>query len=195
MNAPASPTIRMATSADAQAVAAIYAPYVLETAISFELDPPSVEEMRSRIEDVLDRHVWLIASMSGETIGYAYAGQHRSRLAYRFSIDVAVYLSRSARRQGIGGRLYLALLQIARRQGYANAYAGITEPNAASVGFHRAMGFEPIGIYRDVGYKLGRWWDVSWWGRRFAPIADPPAEPVRVRDLDPVWLNEILAAR
>ena len=157
--------IRAARVEDAAAIAAIYAPYVLETTISFEEVPPGVEEMAGRIASISQHYSYFVAEAEGAVIGYAYASQHRTRAAYRTSVDVAVYAVRGGQRRGVGRALYSALLPAAAERGYHAAFAGIALPNEASVGLHRAMGFTPVGIYREVGRKFGQWHDVSWWQR------------------------------
>ena len=175
---------RLATAEDAPAIAAIYAPYVSDTIISFETEAPDAAEIASRIERIGRQYPWLAASADGRLVGYAYACENRSRLAYRWSVDAAVYLDPSAQRKGIGSGLYRRLFALLRAQGYVNAFAGISLPNAASVALHEAMGFAPIGVYRNVGYKLGAWRDVGWWQLSLATPATEPAEPIAFRDLD-----------
>jgi L-amino acid N-acyltransferase YncA len=158
-------------------VQAIYGPEVAETVISFELDPPSVAEMGRRIRETLPTHPWLVLEEEGRVLGYAYASAHAARAAYRWSVDLAVYIGRDARRRGVGRALYASLIRVLVRQGFYNAYGGITLPNPGSVGLHEAMGFEPIGVYPGVGYKFGAWRDVGWWGLELAPRPARPAEP------------------
>ncbi len=168
--------MRLARPGDARGVHEIYAPVVRDTVISFELDVPSEQEVRDRITDTLATHPWLVWEEAGRVAGYAYAGRHRERLAYQWSVDVSCYVHADFRRRGIGARLYRALLGMLRAQGYFNAYAGIALPNPASVALHESVGFRPIGVYRGVGYKCGAWHDVGWWHCRLAPLAaDPPA--------------------
>ncbi len=186
--------IRQAADGDAAAVAAIYAPYVRDTIISFETAAPTPAEMGGRIAAISTRHPWLVAEQGGEVLGYAYAGEHRSRAAYRWDVDVAVYLAADAHRRGLGRRLYLALFELLRRQGYINAYAGISLPNAASVGLHEALGFLPVGVYRKVGYKQGAWHDVGWWSLNLQPPPALPAEPVPCRELNHAVLHSLLDA-
>ncbi|HTX32574.1 MAG TPA: arsinothricin resistance N-acetyltransferase ArsN1 family B [Solirubrobacteraceae bacterium] len=163
---------------DGGACAAIYAPYVLETAISFEEEPPSPPELERRIETISARFPWLVAEAGGAVIGYAYASAHRERAAYRWAAEVAVYVDRSHQRQGAGLALYRALLEDLQRQGFHMACAGITLPNDASVALHEACGFQPVGVFRSVGWKLGAWHDVGWWQRELrAPEPRRPAEP------------------
>lgn len=162
-------TIRDAATADAAEIQAIYAPIVATTAISFESDVPSVAEMARRIAATQETHVYLAAERDGALMGYAYSSQHRTRAAYRSSVDVTVYVSESARGLGVGKALYGALLPRTAARGFHAAFAGITLPNAGSVALHEAMGFAHVGVYREVGYKLGAWRDVGWWQRLLAP--------------------------
>ncbi len=173
-------TIRLATERDAEPVQAIYAPIVRDTAISFEVDPPSLAEMRTRIAETLVHWPWLVCERDGEVLGYAYASRHRVRAAYQWSVDVSVYIDAHARRAGVGRALYSSLLRILVLQGFYNAYAGITLPNAASVGLHEALGFQPMGVYRTVGYKLGAWHDVGWWQLTLQPHPIDPPLPVDI---------------
>ncbi|MBC5800577.1 MAG: N-acetyltransferase [Candidatus Eremiobacteraeota bacterium] len=168
--------VRSATAGDAGPIAAIYAPIVEATHISFEEIAPTESQMRTRIKMTCPRLPWLVAE-SDLVLGYAYASEHRARSAYRWSVDVALYVAATARRGGVGRTLYTALFAILTEQGYYNAFAGTTLPNEASVALHRALGFEPVGIYRNVGYKQGRWWDVAWWQRPLAAPQPHPAEP------------------
>ena len=170
--------IRDATAADAAACAAIYAPYVRETTVSFELEPPTPEEMAERIAAAQARHVWLVLEQDGRVVGYAYANRFSARPAYRWSVEVSIYLERGRQRTGGGRRLYEALLERLAERGYRRAMAGTSLPNEASVAFHRALGFQPVGVYRRVGWKHGAWRDVAWVQRTIADGDDPPAEPV-----------------
>jgi L-amino acid N-acyltransferase YncA len=193
---PAMPTaIRLATPDDAPALAAIYAPVVADTVISFELEPPDAAEMARRVERTLARTPWLVCALGGDVLGYAYAGPHRERAAYRWSVDVSAYVHAEARRRGVARALYASLFAALAVQGYRNAYAGVTVPNAASEALHRAAGFTPVGVYRGVGYKLGAWHDVLWLERALAPrVADPPAPAPLPAVRDAAALREALAA-
>lgn len=174
------PTIRLARPDDARVVAAIYEPAVTESAVSFETDPPDEAEMRRRIDRTLPDHPWLVCERDGEVAGYAYAGPHRERAAYRWSVDVSAYVHPDHRRQGVGRGLYESLFAILSLQGFVNAYAGIALPNPASVGLHESMGFEPVGVYEGVGYKHGAWRDVGWWQLRLVERPDDPEPPIDV---------------
>jgi phosphinothricin acetyltransferase len=170
-------TIRTAQPSDAAAVQRIYAPVVEGSVISFEYEPPSAEEMARRIESTLRRLPWLVAEIDGRVVGYAYAAPHGERSAYRWSVDTSIYLDAESRGVGIGRQLYDHLLSTLAELGYVNAYAGITLPNEASVGLHEACGYEPVGVYRSVGYKFGQWHDVGWWHRRLHDSPRDPAVP------------------
>lgn len=170
-------SLRVAEAGDAVAIAAIYAPIVRDTAISFETEPPTPEAMAARIEATLPTHPWLVAVRDGAVVGYAYGSEHASRAAYRWSANVSAYLDETARGQGVGRRLYGALLPMLRAQGFRSAFAGIALPNAASVGLHEAVGFAPLGVYREVGFKHGQWRDVGYWGLSLAEGEGVPAEP------------------
>ncbi|MGA9594742.1 MAG: arsinothricin resistance N-acetyltransferase ArsN1 family B [Acidimicrobiia bacterium] len=172
--------IRLATTDDADAIAAIYAPFVTDSTISFETDPPDGAQMATRIEARLPRYPWLVADENDSVIGYAYAGAHRERAAYAWSTEVSVYVAETARRRGVARRLYQTLFDLLDRQGYRMAYAGITLPNPASVGFHEAMGFVPVGVYHNVGWKHGHWRDVGWWELALGDNA--PAVPLMTLD-------------
>jgi len=158
-------TIRPALPTDAARFAAIYAPFVTDSWISFELDPPDEVEMVRRIADYGSSHGWLAAQVDGVVAGYAYGSPHRSRGAYATSCDVAVYLDPGFARRGIGRALCLDLLATLSTRGFHAAFAGIALPNEASIGLHEGLGFAPVGVYREVGWKLGGWRDVGWWQR------------------------------
>lgn len=169
--------VRDATAADGAGCAAIYAPYVRETTVSFELVPPTPEQMAERIAAAQARHAWLVLEEDGRVVGYAYANRFSARPAYRWSVEVSIYLDRDRHRTGGGRRLYEALLERLAERGYRRAMAGMSLPNDASVAFHRALGFEPVGTYRRVGWKQGAWRDVAWVQRTIGDAADPPDEP------------------
>jgi L-amino acid N-acyltransferase YncA len=169
--------VRDATSDDATACAEVYAPYVRDTAISFEAEPPSAAEVADRIRAALATHAWVVLEDAGRVVGYAYGGPFMARAAYRWSTSVSVYTERGPRRPGAGRALYSALFDRLAARGFRTAFAGIALPNAASEALHRAMGFEPVGTYRRVGWKHGRWHDVAWCQRPLGDPADdsPPA--------------------
>jgi L-amino acid N-acyltransferase YncA len=177
--------VRPVRSGDAAAIAEIYAPSVLQRPTSFELVAPDAAEMASRIAHITAAWPWLVAEAQGAVVGYCYAGPYAEREAYRWSVTTTTYVREGWQRRGIGRTMYTQLFDILRRQGAVMAFAGITLPNEGSVGLHRAMGFEPVGVYPNAGFKLGRWWDVAWYG---LPLRTPahdeaPAEPVRWPEL------------
>jgi L-amino acid N-acyltransferase YncA len=170
-------TIRLASAEDAAQIRAIYGPYCY-TPVSFEIEAPSVEEMRRRIEAVADKYPWLVYEDSGVVVGYAYGSSHRARPAYQWSVEVSAYVADGCHRRGIGRALYTSLFRLLALQGYVNAFAGITLPNPGSVGLHEAVGFTPIGVYRGIGYKNGAWHDVGWWQRPLREWGHAPEAPV-----------------
>jgi len=156
---------------DAERCAAIYAPYVTDTAISFETDPPTAAEMARRMAEA---HAWLVLETDGEVVGYAYGGPFMARAAYRWSASVSVYLDGGRRRTGAGRALYTALFERLEDRGIRTVLGGVALPNEASQGLHVALGFEPVGTYRRVGWKHGRWHDVAWYQRDLVTDWSPP---------------------
>lgn len=170
--------IRSAQEDDAAAVAAVYAPYVRDTAVSFEVEAPTVAVMAQRIGETLTTHPWLVAFRDDKVVAYAYAGKHSQRAAYRWTVDTTIYVSGQERRSGIGRSLYKVLLETLQGQGFRSVFAEIVLPNLGSVRLHEAMGFKSIGIHKDIGFKLGRWQDIGYWRLGLADGAAPPDEPV-----------------
>ena len=171
---------------DAAACAAIYAPSVRAGVASLEERAPEAPELADRIRIIQRTHPWLVAEIDGEVAGYVYASRHRERAAYRWSADVTIYVGAGHHRRGIGRALYQTLFELLVGQGIYEACAGITLPNPASVGLHESLGFLPVGVYRDIAYKFGRWWSVGWWQKtlRDRPDGAAPGEvgpPVRLR--------------
>ncbi|MCI0334486.1 MAG: N-acetyltransferase family protein [Planctomycetes bacterium] len=179
--------IRVATPQDARGILAIYAPFCTSSHVSFEVVPPTEEQMRERVARITRKYPWLIGEVDGEVDGevggYVYASQHRERAAYRWAVDVAVYVAESQQRRNLGRALYSTLFAILREQGYFQAYAGIALPNAGSVGLHEAVGFQPVTVFPNVGYKLGRWLDVGWWQLQLRSEIDNPPDPRPFREI------------
>jgi phosphinothricin acetyltransferase len=171
--------IRAARTADAAAIAAIYAPYVTATVISFETEAPGADEIARRMADGGDLCPWLVAcdDDTQEMVGYAYAGAFRTRPAYRFTVETTVYVADGAQRRGIGTLLYRVLLPVLEAQGYAQAIAAITLPNEASVRLHEQLGFHQVGTYERVGFKFREWRSVGLWQRALCPLSTRPEEP------------------
>jgi len=172
-------TIRDADSAsDAAACAAIYAPHVEGSVVSFEEQAPDGAEMAARIERYSAGHAWLVAERDGQVVGYAYATAFNERPAYRWSAGVSVYIAETARGRGVGRTLYETLFDRLRERGFRMACAGITLPNEASVGLHESLGFKQVGLNPEIGWKNGAWRDVGWWQLELSPPGEgPPPEP------------------
>ena len=158
-------TLRAATVADASSLLEVYRPAVENSAASFETELPTAGEFAARIERSRSRWQWLVAEWDGSVTGYAYGTAHRERAAYRWSVEVSAYVDPRYQRRGIARALYSRLFEDLESLGYCNAYAGITLPSDGSIALHRAFGFQPIGTFRRVGYKFGRWHDVAWYHR------------------------------
>ena len=175
--------IRAANAGDGAAVAAIYGPYCDSTVISFEETAPTADEMARRIASIGATRPWIVLEDEGDIIGYAYASPHNERPAYRWSVSTAIYVGREHHRCGAGRALYTTLLALLRALGYRQATAGITLPNPASVGLHSAFGFAPVGVYRDIGYKMGGWHDVGWYQAEIQPASADPENPRAISEL------------
>lgn len=173
--------IRFAEPSDVPAVAAIYAHYVRETAITFATHVPTAAEYAARIRD--DRYPFLVADEAGVVQGFAYAAAFREKEAYRWDAEMTIYLAPGCLGAGLGTRLLDGCLRLLRAQGYLNAYSCITLPNERSVGLHRRMGFQELGVFPHTGYKLGKWHDVIWMGLVLGDFADAPDEPKGWRSL------------
>jgi L-amino acid N-acyltransferase YncA len=170
--------VRAAEPADAAAIAAIYAPYVIGSVVSFETEAPDAAEIARRMAADAGTYPWLVAcDDDGALLGYAYATAFRTRPAYRYTVETTVYVAGDAHKRGIGGALYGALLRMLEAQGFAQAIAAITLPNPASITLHERHGFRRIGAYEAVGFKQGGWHSVGLWQRALAPLTDTPAEP------------------
>jgi L-amino acid N-acyltransferase YncA len=148
---------------DGAACAAVYAPFVADSVISFEYEAPSEEELSRRIARLSETHAFLVAEDDGSVVGFAYGSAHRERAAYRWATEVSVYVAASHHRRGLGRALYRALFERLAARGFRIALAGIALPNEASVALHEALGFELLGVYRGIGWKFDAWWDVGWW--------------------------------
>ena len=184
--------IRLAVPTDCVQIAAIYAPIVVQTHISFEVVPPGPNEMARRMASVLERHVWLVVETNGCIDGYAYATRYRDKPAYAWSTETTIYVRDGVRGTGVGKELYLALLSVLKAQNYRRAFAGIALPNEASIALHEAVGFARVGVNPEAGYKLDRWHDLGWWSFQFN---DLPSRPVAPRPLSALGDIATLIAR
>lgn len=175
--------LRPALPADADAIAAIYAPHVLGGIVSFETEAPDAAAMRARMAAADGLYPWIVAQSDGVVVGYAYASRLREREAYRWAVETTIYVAEAAQGTGVGRRLYEALLATLRVQGFTQAIGIVALPNPASVRLHEALGFREAGVFRAVGYKRGRWIDVGHWQRALAESGAAPAEPRRFADI------------
>lgn len=190
--------IRPASPEDAEALLEIYAPYVRETAISFEYDVPSPEKFRERIRKTLERFPYLLAEAEGELLGYAYTGPFKNRAAYDWAVETTIYLRRDLRRQGLGRRLYGALEDISRAQGVRNLEACVACPEAEdpyltwnSVNFHAHMGFRLVGTFYKCGYKFGNWYNMVWMEKLLGEHPARPDPVIPFSELSPGLVNTI----
>lgn len=183
---------RVATPADAAAIQAIYAPYVADTSITFEYAVPPVAEMAMRIAAISTRYPYLVAEHDGLVIGYAYGAEHRTRPAYQWNAELSVYFARDRVGLGVGATLYKALIELLRRQNFRNVYGAITSPNPRSERLHERLGFTRLGVFRDCGFKLDRWYDVVWYEKHLGDPAEPPLPVIPFPELDPATERDIL---
>ncbi len=183
MSAGGGPRVRLATEDDADDFLAIYGPAVRDTAVSFELEPPSREEMRQRVRSTLERTPWLVAEDGRQVWGYTYAGPFRARPAYQWTTEITVYVHPGHRGKGVGKALYTALLWALRAAGYRSALGGITLPNRASVALHESLGFRPVGAFKAAGFKLGGWHDVGFWQIELRGDEAPSGPPLALPSL------------
>lgn len=163
-------TIRLIRPEDAQSVLDIYAPYVRDTNISFEYEVPTLVEFQQRIAAITAQYPWLVCEHNGEITGYAYAGPHRARTAYQWSVESAIYIKQGFTGKGIGKLLYTKLFELLKEKGYVSVFAGMTAPNDASERLHKALGFEDVGTFKKIGYKNGAWHDTKWFQLRLGEL-------------------------
>jgi len=184
--------IRSALSSDASSILDIYAPYIANTAVSFETEVPSVEDFTQRIVGNQESCPWLVYESGGLIAGYAYASKHRDRAAYQWSLESSVYVNEGFRQQGIATKLYQTLFQILKYQGCRNLYAGITLPNEKSVNFHQKMGFNKIADYKNIGYKFNSWHTVGWYELQLNDYSDAPAPFIKWSQIESTDRDEIM---
>ena len=184
--------IRIATTADAAPMLDIYAPFIENTSFTFETEVPTVDAFKERINTFLQSWPWLVCEVDEVIAGYAYGTKHRERTAYQWSLESSVYVHDDYQRGGVGKALYTALIEILKLQQFRNVYAGINLPNDNSVAFHEKMGFESFAMYRNVGYKLGKWKTVGWWQLQLNEYDIDPAPPVKFSEIDRNDLETIL---
>ncbi len=187
-----SPAVRLFEDKDTAHILNIYAHYILNTTITFETEVPSLNIFNERIKHIISTYPWIICEYGDEILGYAYACKHRERSAYKWSVDVSVYLRPEYTGKGIGKILYSSLINILKFQGFINAYAGIALPNMSSVGIHEKFGFVQVALYKNVGYKFRQWIDVGWWWLQLSTYPEFPAVPTPIENLSQVQINNLL---
>lgn len=188
-------TLRLAQPVDAAAMLAIYTPYVQNTTVSWEYEPPALAEFAARLaEKQAAGFPWLVAEAHGEILGYAYAGRFAARKGYDWTVEPTIYLAETARGRGVGKRLYTALLTLLRMQGYCTAVALVTHPNPGSEVFHKAMGFAQAACLEHMGYKQGKWLGLSYFTCALQPLPAAPKPPQRLDALCPDAVQAVLQA-
>lgn len=181
-------TIRLASINDGLAIMKIYEPYITATSFTFEIDVPSIDEFKKRIDAYLYYWPWLVCEVDGQLAGYAYGAKYRERLGYQWCTESSVYIDDKFQRAGVAGALYSALFNILKNQGYVNVYAVINLPNDKSVAFHEKCGFTWFATFDRVGYKSGRWKDVGWWKLQINDYVNEPRPPIKFSELNQDFL-------
>lgn len=185
--------IRFATQEDSVAILGIYESYIRDTAITFEYEVPSVSDFNTRIENIMRYFPWLVCEIDGEVAGYGYAFKHGERAAYQWSADLSIYINEKHHRKHIATALYTALIEMLKLQGYYTVFAGVTIPNPNSEAFHTSFGFQKVGVFNNVGYKLGEWRDVKWFAFTLSEYKKEPKPPVAFSDIkDKKIIREIV---
>ena len=187
--------IRVATENDAEGILCIYRPYIENTSFTFETEVPSPDAFKERINTYLINFPWLVCEINNVIAGYAYGGKHRERTAYQWCVESSIYIHDDFQKSGIGKALYLALIEILRKQGFRNVYAVINLPNDNSVKFHESCGFEYFATYEKVGYKLGKWKNVGWWKLSINEYGDKPAAPIKFSELNKYFLPALFSEK
>lgn len=183
--------VRLATKEDAENFIEIYSPNIVNTAISFETEIPSVEEFEKRIEKCLQKFPWIVCSIDKKIAGYVYASSHRDREAYQWSCECSVYVHEKFQGKKMGKELYHLLFDILKHQQFRNVYAGITLPNNASVKLHERCGFTHFATYENAGYKFGEWHSVGWWKLRINDYDLNPSPPLKILQINPDFLTQL----
>ena len=175
--------IRLATEDDCVSLLEVYEEFISNTAVTFEVEVPSVSEFGKRITKVLEKHPWLVCEINREIVGYAYASKHRERAAYQWSVDVTVYINPKYHRMHIATALYTTLIGLLKEQGYYSAYAGVALPNIKSEGFHEYFGFKSVEVFHNVGYKFDEWRDVKWFELTILEHTKNPTVPKTINEI------------
>ena len=176
--------IRLAAYSDAASILEIYAPFIMDTSITFECEVPALAEFQARMAQIQKKYPWLVCcEPDGAILGYAYASAFNERAAYDWSVDFSIYVRPGYQRRKIGKALYFALTELLKLQGFASACAIVNLPNGKSEGFHQSFGFEPIGVFPRAGFKAGKWHDVQWFWLRLQEFPDFPKTPKTVNEI------------
>jgi len=183
--------VRLATGGDAKQIRDIYSPSILNAAISFETEVPSIEEMQRRIESCLQKFPWIVCKIDEKIAAYVYGSKHREREAYQWSCECSVYVHDQFKGKGIGKELYQLLFQVLKLQGFRNVYAGITLPNEASIHLHENCGFKHFANYENIGYKFGNWHTVGWWKLQINQYNLDPPPPLKLSELNAEMLAKL----
>ena len=176
--------MRIVQPSDAASILEIYTPYILNTAVTFETEIPSINSFEGRIKHYTEKWPWIVYELDGTIAGYAYATKHRERLSYQWCVESSVYIRDQFQSAGVASKLYNALFEVLRLQGFINVYAGITLPNDKSISFHEKLGFTNFVYYKNVGHKLGEWRTVGWWQKQINDYEIQPSAPLDFRDMD-----------
>jgi L-amino acid N-acyltransferase YncA len=184
--------IRLAQPNDARDILAIYAPYITNTSFTFETEVPANDAFGERIKNYLFNWPWLVCEIDGKIAGYAYGSKYRERVGYQWCVECSVYIHDDFQRLGIAKKLYTALFELLKKQGYRNVYAVINLPNDKSVQLHESCGFKWFANYENVGYKLGKWKTVGWWQLVINEYNDEPSPPMKFSQLDEDAVSKIL---
>lgn len=184
--------IRMANEKDTEEILEIYAPYVIDTAITFEYDIPTKEDFKNRISNTLLRYPYLVAVSGDEILGYAYASEFKKRAAYDWAVETSIYVKQGSKEQGIGKKLYLALENILKKQNIINMNACISYPNPKSIGFHEHMGYKTVGHFTKCGYKFNKWYDMIWMEKMIGEHTIDPKPVVPITEYIDMDMNELI---
>lgn len=172
--------IRDVTLEDTKKLVEIYAPYVLNTAITFEYEVPTIEAFSQRIITICESYPYLVAEVDNEVVGYAYASAFHSRAAYQWCAEISIYLNKNMQQRGMGRKLYEELERRLKMQNIKNVNACITYPNESSIAFHQHMGFKTVGHFHKCGYKLNQWWDMIWMEKMIDDHEEKPKNFIKI---------------
>ena len=187
------PIFRFVKKEDIPAILAIYTPYVQDTAITFECDPPSLAEFTQRVQNISAEYPYIVCETDGKVIGYGYAHRHMERAAYQWNAELSIYIDQNHLRGGIGKKMYQLLMDILVLQNVRNVYGCVTVPNAPSEKLHQHFGFSKVGTYHNSGYKCGKWHDVAWFEKTIGTYDLPPAPFKPIIEVDGENLDSLFA--